>query len=58
MNRNDIILELKNRGYHAEPQDVVKSGVLKEGIILRTSSNIALTVYVDDLLHQARSLSI
>lgn len=52
MNRNDIILELKNRGYHAEPQDVVKNGVLKEGIILRTSSNIAPTVYVDDFIKQ------
>ena len=55
MNRNDIILELKNRGYHAEPQDVVKNGVMKEGIILRTSSNIAPTVYVDDFIKRGLS---
>ncbi len=57
MNRNDIIYELKNRGYHAEPQEVVKNGVLKEGIILRTSSNIAPTVYVDDFIKRGLTAS-
>lgn len=57
MNRNDIILELKKRGYDAEPQDVVKNGVMKEEIILRTSSNIAPTVYVDDFIKRGLSAS-
>ena len=57
MNRNDIILELKNRSYHAEPQDVVKNGVMKEGIILLTSSNITPTVYVDDFIKRGLTAS-
>lgn len=52
MKREEIINELKNRGYNAQPQDVVKNGVMKEGIILRIKSNIAPTVYVNDFIKE------
>lgn len=57
MNRDDIIYELINRGYKAQPQDVVKNGILKEGIVLRSTNNIAPTVYVDDFINQGLSVA-
>lgn len=57
MKREEIINELKNRGYNAQPQDVVKNGVMKEGIILRIKSNIAPTVYVNDFIKRDLSAS-
>ena len=55
--RKEIIQELNDRGYHAEAQDVIKNGVLKEGIVLKTpKKNISPTVYVDDFIRRGLSV--
>ena len=55
--RKEIIQELKDRGYNAEAQDIIKNGVLKEGIVLKTpKKNISPTVYVDDFIRRGLSV--
>ena len=48
--REEIINELKIKGYNAISHDVVKNGVTLQGITLQTESNISPTVYLENLL--------
>ena len=49
MTREMIMNELKNRGYEVQSTDVVKNGVLFQGIIIG-NGNLRPTVYVDSYL--------
>lgn len=57
MTRTAIINELKNRGYNAEAQDVVKNGVTKRGVLFKTESNVSPVVYVEDLIAKGFTVS-
>lgn len=49
--KEKIIAKLQERGYNAEITNVVKNGVTMCGLTFRTTeSNIAPTIYIDDLL--------
>ena len=50
MTRADIINELNNRGYEVEAKDIVKNGITKQGMMLKTGNNVSPTVYFDDLV--------
>lgn len=51
MNREDIIQELKNRGYDAISNDVYKNGVKMEAIIIREENcRITPTIYTEPLI--------
>ena len=49
--KETIIAKLKERGYNAEINNVVKNGVNKCGLTIKTESNIAPTVYIDEYLN-------
>lgn len=53
MRRQDIVNELKERGYQAETWETVKNGVLRKGIIIRGKGVVAPIIYTDELLHDA-----
>ena len=50
MRREDIIEELKRRGYEAEAYDKMSNGVIKEGIVIRTEGGISPIVYVKEIM--------
>ena len=58
MNRNMIINELNNRGFNAEPHNVIKNGVELEGIKIFSSSNIAPIFYTEELIRSAEEMNI
>lgn len=53
MRRQDIINELKERGYNAETWETVKNGVVKKGIIILEKGIVAPIIYTDDLIRDA-----
>lgn len=56
MTREDIIQQLQQKGYNAVGQDVIKNGVVKQGIVLKSpDSNISPTVYADDFIKKGLS---
>ena len=56
MNRENIIQELKNRGYDAISNDVYKNGVKLEAIIIKDDSRITPTIYTEPLFSHANSI--
>lgn len=52
MRREDIIEELKRRGYEAEAYDKILNGVIKEGIVIRTEGGISPIVYVKEIMEK------
>lgn len=56
MNREDIIQELKKRGYSAIENDVYKNGVKLEAIIIKDDSRITPTIYTEPLARNADSI--
>ncbi len=53
MTREDIINELRNRGYKAEAQNCVKNCVVFEGVRIENGSNIAPVIYTEGFLQNA-----
>lgn len=50
----EVANELNNRGYNAEVKEVVKNGVIFEGISIREEgSNIAPTIYTEEIFERA-----
>lgn len=56
MNREDIIQELKKRGYNVITNDVYKNGVKLEAIIIKDNSRITPTIYTEPLIQHADSI--
>lgn len=56
MNREDIIQELRARGYSAIENDVYKNGVKLEAIIIKSSSRITPTIYTEPLIQHFDSV--
>lgn len=57
MNREDIIQELKKRGYDAISNDVYKNGVKMEAIIIRGENcRITPTIYTEPIFSHAESI--
>lgn len=48
--RETIIAALRERNYNAFANDVIKNGVLLQGITIRNESNIAPNIYIDKLI--------
>lgn len=48
--RETIITALRERNYNAIPNDVIKNGVVLQGITIRNETNIAPTIYIDKLV--------
>lgn len=48
--RETIITALRERNYNAIPNDVIKNGVILQGITIRNETNIAPTIYIDKLV--------
>lgn len=48
--RESIISELQKRNYNAVPNDVIKNGVLLNGITIKNETNIAPTIYIDKII--------
>lgn len=53
MRRQDIVNELKKRGYQAESWETVKNGVVKKGIVIWEKGTVAPIIYTDELLRDA-----
>lgn len=53
MRRQDIVNELKERGYQAEAWETVKNGVVKKGIAIWGNGTVAPIIYTDELLRDA-----
>lgn len=56
MNREDIIQELRARGYSAIENDVYKNGVKLEAIIIKDNSRITPTIYTEPIFSHAESI--
>lgn len=48
--RETIITALRERDYDAIPNDVIKNGVILQGITIRNETNIAPTIYIDKFI--------
>ena len=55
MKREDIIKELVQRGYNVQAQDVIKNGVVLEGILIKDGSDTAPIIYTEHLIDAAES---
>ena len=53
MRRELIVSELKNRGYNAELQTIIKNSVKLDGIRISTNSNISPIIYIDEIIRRA-----
>lgn len=55
MTRKEIVQEFKNRGYFAEPREVVKNGVELRAVTFSKDENAMMmpTVYTDELIREA-----
>lgn len=53
MNRREIVEELIKKGYKAEAHDVVKNGVILEGIIIRGEGAVAPIIYTNEIIELA-----
>lgn len=54
MTREEIIAEIKQRGYEAKRQDVIKNGVKMEAIVIRNpESNTSPCIYADPVIEEA-----
>ena len=55
MNRREIVEELIEKGYKAEAHDVVKNGVIFEGIIIRGEEAAAPIIYTNEVIKVAEA---
>ncbi len=53
MNREDLITELKNRGYNAQAQDVTKNGVIMEAVQIHSGNTIEPMIYTEQYITDA-----
>ena len=53
MNRREIVEELIKKGYKAEAHDVIKNGLILEGIIIRGEGAIAPIIYTNEIIELA-----
>lgn len=53
MNRREIVEELIKKGYKAEAHDVIKNGVVLEGIIIRGEGAVASIIYTNEIIELA-----
>ena len=53
MNREEIITELKNRGYNAQVHDVTKNGVAMEAIQINNGNTIEPVIYTEPYIADA-----
>ena len=53
MNREDLITELKNRGYNAQAHDVTKNGVVMEAIQINNGNTIEPVIYTEPYITDA-----
>lgn len=53
MNRREIVEELIKKGYKAEAHDVIKNGVVLEGIIIRGEGAVAPIIYTNEIIELA-----
>ena len=56
MTREMLVNELVKRGYVAEKHDVIKNGVLMEGIMIKTERNINPVIYTKRMIKEAMDL--
>lgn len=57
LTREQIINELTSRGYDAVANDVIKNGVVLSGITIRNETNIAPTIYIDQMIEHFDNIS-
>ena len=50
MKREDVVKELKRRGYRAEKYEAVKNGVVCKGIVIRRENGVSPVVYTDEMI--------
>ena len=50
MKREDVVKELKRRGYRAEKYEAVKNGVACKGILFRCENGVSPVVYTDEMI--------
>lgn len=55
MKREEVIRELKNRGFIVEEQTVIRNGFSKTGICLKNASNIHPIINLDQIIKAAES---
>lgn len=55
MNRREIVEELIENGYKAEAHDVVKNGVIFEGIMIRGEGVVAPIIYTNEVVKVAEA---
>lgn len=55
MNRREIVEELIEKGYKAEAHDVVKNGVIFEGIMIRGEGVVAPIIYTNEVIKVAEA---
>lgn len=53
MTKEIIITELNNRGYKADSHNVIKNGVVLEGIKISTDGNVAPVIYTETIIKNA-----
>ncbi|MCI6913924.1 MAG: DUF5688 family protein [Lachnospiraceae bacterium] len=53
MNREDLITELKNRGYNVQAHDVTKNGVVMEAIQFHSGNTIEPVIYTEPYITDA-----
>ena len=57
MNRQDIVNELRDRGYVAEIKDTYKNGVTIKGIVIIGEINPTPIIYTDEIIRNEDSVS-
>lgn len=57
MNRQDIVNELRDRGYVAEIKDVKKNGTVLKGIVIIGEANPTPIIYTDKIIENENSVS-
>lgn len=55
MNRREIVEELIEKGYKAEAHDVIKNGVIFEGIMIRGEGAVAPIIYTNEVIKVAEA---
>lgn len=53
MSREEIISELKNRGYNAQAQDITKNGVIMEAVQIHSGNTIEPMIYTEQYITDA-----
>ena len=53
MSREEIISELKNRGYNVQAHDVIKNGVIMEAIQINNGNTVEPVIYTGAFITEA-----